>query len=378
MKKTIQWIIGVYVFVCLQLLFSFATYAAATDPATRGDCISNIIIHSNLSYQNSGNEQLDAFTDADEFIGDPSVICAAIEHGILYGYEDGTLRLNEPVTRAEFACMLYRAKDFYETHPTETLTYRAKYTDLSDWNTDAVYYCIENGYMLGYGDVFGAEDAITLEQLDIVLNRMSFGLTTREKHLLFNICGDPKIPVDDILNSAYAEELANVVLPSRDGEHVAETGADVAHEMETMLERVGNMDYERLESESYAEYIARDFHEPWINGIVLHTKISDGNTVQTMDDIINHAKENRIKRESIFVFSPTNNKRSGYYGAYTRTVVTGYEYYCYTECAGQTPQNEQIGVWYKRRVDVDNIQTHTPSSRGEEILCIYGQALPLE
>ena len=87
-----------------------------------------------------------------------------------------------------------------------------KYKDLSDWNSDAIYYCIEHGIMLGYSDKFGSSDVITDAQCEILKNRIIFGLTTRERYSLLNICGDSPIPISDFLNSAYNEELKNVEL----------------------------------------------------------------------------------------------------------------------------------------------------------------------
>ena len=48
--------------------------------------------------------------------------------------------------------------------------------------------------------------------------------------------------------------------------------------------------------------------------------------------------------------------------AYSRMLGSGYEYYCYQETKGKTPNGEIAGKWYKRRVDIDYTQYKTYSS----------------
>ncbi len=113
----------------------------------------------------------------------------AIENKILLGYTDNKLNLNDNITRAELACMIYRAQDFFDFKSVDQAIYKGQYSDLSEWNAKEIKFCIENGIMIGYGDIFGANDNLTVEQVNIILERFKNGLTESEKQALLEILG---------------------------------------------------------------------------------------------------------------------------------------------------------------------------------------------
>lgn len=339
--------------------------------ATREECIWTVVSQSNIILSDVDEERLTSYIDGYEIEQEwrKPYVCAALENNIIYGYEDGSLRLKNDVTRAEFACMVYRAKNYYNTPPINSVKYEGEYNDISDWNEKEIYYCIENGYMMGYGDEFGSEDIITSEQLDIVINRMKYGLSTKEKYSLYEICGYSPISIKKIMNSAYNDELKSVELKLRNNEElIGSNSAEISREIENLLGLQGNLDYEKLSSEEYKRHILESFKSE--NGSVI--KIIDEGGVKKIDEIIEAAIEDSTKRESIFVFSPDNNKKSIMATAYSRILGSGYEYYCYQETNGKTPNGEVVGKWYKRRVDIDYTQYKTYSSPYAELVCKYG------
>ncbi len=351
----------------------------ASDNATRMQCINSIISYCDVELEDADESVLEEFSDVPEFSSQQQkqYVCVAIQNGIVKGYEDKTLRLDDSVTRGEFACMLYRARDLCKSVTSDKITYNGSYGDLSDWNKNEVHYCIQSGFMMGYGDKFGTNDSITLEQLGIVTNRMRFGLTTREKYLLLDVCGICPIPMTDILNSSYDKQLKDAKLPSRQGENVyAVNSAQTAAKLETLMELQGNMNWEKLTDKDYVNRITQPFYDLVYENIKRYTVISDGRSTKTIDDVISDAEQNKVKRESIFVFCPVNNAESSFVN-YGRTVGVGYEYYRYVEIDGSTPNGEEVGTWYKRTVEVDLVEYSSVSADKHDLVCKYGTPVEL-
>ena len=71
----------------------------------------------------------------------------AVNKGVLKGYEDGTFRPDEPITRAE-ACAVVAKADGYNGER----TYYASYNDFTnyDWFVNYVGYCTVHSFVLGY------------------------------------------------------------------------------------------------------------------------------------------------------------------------------------------------------------------------------------
>ena len=51
---------------------------------------------------------LDGFSDEYD-INEKEYVATAVEYGLIHGYDDSTLRPNQPVSRAEAAALLYNA-----------------------------------------------------------------------------------------------------------------------------------------------------------------------------------------------------------------------------------------------------------------------------
>ncbi len=76
------------------------------------------------------------------------------------------MRPDHYITRGEFAVLLARGTGY---DGREANHY---FSDSLDWNYRELSWCAEKGYMIGYGDLFGVNDFLTNEQLDIILERI--------------------------------------------------------------------------------------------------------------------------------------------------------------------------------------------------------------
>jgi len=110
-------------------------------------------------------------------IGDPDVPLAELnddDDDIVYapfitGYDDGTVKPNGTLTRAELAKMLYNLLGEEETD------FTASFTDVQDthWAYDAVAFCQERGFMLGYPDgSFAPGRELTRAELSTTIARV--------------------------------------------------------------------------------------------------------------------------------------------------------------------------------------------------------------
>lgn len=91
--------------------------------------------------------------------------------GMLSGYEDGSFRPDAAITRAEFAAMALR---FLEEDGLVTDEWRGSFTDVGDaWYTEAVETAEIHAIVSGYPDgSFRPEKAITRAEVCAVINRM--------------------------------------------------------------------------------------------------------------------------------------------------------------------------------------------------------------
>lgn len=83
--------------------------------------------------------------------------------GIITGYEDGSVRPTESVTRSQMAAIILRLKN-----TPESSTYSGVFTDVTStaWYASAVQTAYDLGIINGYGDgKFGPEDPVTYEQV---------------------------------------------------------------------------------------------------------------------------------------------------------------------------------------------------------------------
>ena len=379
----------------LMLTVSILALNLVTGAYARKSCIISIIVDAGIDTSDADLSLLDEFTDFPD--SDPSydryskAVAKALELGIIQGYGDGTLRLDEDATRAEFSCMIYRAKDYFDA-PTALIEYNGIYEDIADWHKTETIYCIENGYLLGYGNKFGSDDLLTGEQNSLVSDRLKYGLTAREKCACLEAWGKSEISYSQILNSAYDPAL-EALLPPFGYEYERHTSKEVTDPVTgetTVYDEYVVIDQQAYneEKEYSAELLTRVFESIGdlstrriFDDFYFYHRISDlvrkkyGNnydlvpivTLEELPDYTNlrnayvvektdlqvireQAAANGTVRESICVFAPPYCRNSvlidpfffGYVGA-------GYEYFCYREGAA-IPEGIEKNKWYRRTI----------------------------
>lgn len=340
-------------FLVLILSAGISIYGnASSTPVSRLRCIEFIIYHSSINIEEADTTILKQYIDTNKLSEDDKMIVSlALQYNIIKGYEDKTLRLTQNVTRAEFACMIYRIKDYY-TSPVDSITYNGNYKDLSYWNEKEVKYCIEHGYLMGYGDVFGSKDNITESQLIIIKDRLLYGLNARQKYSLYEICGTSPISMNHILNSAYDNEICQFtpIITAKGGAEYERPSYDktlVADQMIIMMDAIGNLDYEKLKDDNYKEY-QMNFCFPYSMRTPNQIIFKDDRNI-TITDIIEEVQKFGTKRESIHVFAPENCYETVFPTVFSTKQACGYEYFRYEKC-DNLPEEIELNKWYKRKV----------------------------
>jgi hypothetical protein len=94
----------------------------------------------------------------------------AVELGFINGYTDGTFRPNAQVTRAEFAAMLVRALDL-QTTASAKLSFKDA-ASIPSWATEFVGAAVEAGIITGYEDqTFRASTPIKRSEIAVMVAR---------------------------------------------------------------------------------------------------------------------------------------------------------------------------------------------------------------
>ena len=164
MKKIITILVTV-----IMLLSSITVFAA-------DDSINNIAEETLTEYKNPGSLSLDSLTDILPFedlydkIGNwiSEAVQFVYEHNIMTGLTRLNFGISEPLSRAQFAMILYRIEN-----PADQ-SYVRIFPDVkeSDWFGIPVSWCHETGVITGYqSGMFGPADPISREQLATMLYR---------------------------------------------------------------------------------------------------------------------------------------------------------------------------------------------------------------
>lgn len=109
-----------------------------------------------------------AFPDVDETTAQGKAITIMQDHGYIQGFNDGTFRPNDTLTRAEFVTILNKMYGF--SVETENI-----FTDIQpdDWYYGAILTAVQAGYIKGMGDGrFAPNEAVTREQVCVMLNKI--------------------------------------------------------------------------------------------------------------------------------------------------------------------------------------------------------------
>ena len=112
------------------------------------------------------------FTDVKSNEWYSSYVAYLEKYDVIKGYADGTFRPNAPVTRAEFVSMAVRYYDIF--NDVKKTGYTVKYTDVTTnyWAYDDIAYAKNIGWLNGYADgTFKGDNNITRAEVVTVVNR---------------------------------------------------------------------------------------------------------------------------------------------------------------------------------------------------------------
>ena len=97
-----------------------------------------------INYESNGNMLKDV--DGNDWFYEYAAYC--LKNGYMNGYEDGTFRASETLTREQAAVIIKRLKDGKSNRSFDILDRH----DISPWAEDSVQYVLEKGIIKGYGD----------------------------------------------------------------------------------------------------------------------------------------------------------------------------------------------------------------------------------
>ena len=160
-----------------------------------------------------------AYSDVPDTAWYATAVSTLSKMGVISGYPDGTFRPNAPITRAEFAAMIARFDDTAKSADTP-------FTDISGhWAENAIGKAYGNGWVEGSSKtVFCPESNLTRAETATLLNRVLHRLPEKESDLLANQIVWPDNP-ETFWGYLAIQEATN--------SHEYERKADGVHETQT-------------------------------------------------------------------------------------------------------------------------------------------------
>ncbi|MGP0583521.1 S-layer homology domain-containing protein [Paenibacillus timonensis] len=144
------------------------------DPITRAQFTTMLVRALGLSGQGNGA----SFKDVSSGAWYADVVSAAVEHGLIEGFDGGEFRPNEQITREQMSVLLVRALKLAgaEVAPGTPNSMLAGFKDRSQigaWAVEAIATVVDSGLMKGRGsDLFAPEASSTRAEAATVLARM--------------------------------------------------------------------------------------------------------------------------------------------------------------------------------------------------------------
>lgn len=160
-----------------------------------------------------------AYSDVPDTAWYAAAVSTLSKMGVISGYPDGTFRPNAPITRAEFAAMIARFDETAKSADTP-------FTDISGhWAENAIGKAYGNGWVEGSSKtVFCPESNLTRAETATLLNRVLHRLPEKESDLLANQIAWPDNP-ETFWGYLAIQEATN--------SHEYERKADGVHETQT-------------------------------------------------------------------------------------------------------------------------------------------------
>ena len=161
-----------------------------------------------------------AYSDVPDTAWYAAAVSTLSKMGVISGYPDGTFRPNAPITRAEFAAMIARFDETAKSADTP-------FTDISGhWAENAIGKAYGNGWVEGSSKtVFCPESNLTRAETATLLNRVLHRLPEKESDLLANQIVWPDNP-ETFWGYLTIQEATN--------SHEYERKADGVHETQTV------------------------------------------------------------------------------------------------------------------------------------------------
>ena len=161
-----------------------------------------------------------AYSDVPDTAWYSTAVSTLSKMGVISGYPDGTFRPNAPITRAEFAAMIARFDETAKSAGTP-------FTDISGhWAENAIGKAYGNGWVEGSSKtVFCPESNLTRAETATLLNRVLHRLPEKESDLLANQIAWPDNP-ETFWGYLTIQEATN--------SHEYERKADGVHETQTV------------------------------------------------------------------------------------------------------------------------------------------------
>lgn len=161
-----------------------------------------------------------AYSDVPDTAWYSTAVSTLSKMGVISGYPDGTFRPNAPITRAEFAAMIARFDETAKSADTP-------FTDISGhWAENAIGKAYGNGWVEGSSKtVFCPESNLTRAETATLLNRVLHRLPEKESDLLANQIVWPDNP-ETFWGYLTIQEATN--------SHEYERKADGVHETQTV------------------------------------------------------------------------------------------------------------------------------------------------
>lgn len=161
-----------------------------------------------------------AYSDVPDTAWYSTAVSTLSKMGVISGYPDGTFRPNAPITRAEFAAMIARFDETAKSADTP-------FTDISGhWAENAIGKAYGNGWVEGSSKtLFCPESNLTRAETATLLNRVLHRLPEKESDLLANQIAWPDNP-ETFWGYLTIQEATN--------SHEYERKADGVHETQTV------------------------------------------------------------------------------------------------------------------------------------------------
>lgn len=156
-----------------------------------------------------------------------------VEKSFITGYNDGTFKPNNTITRAEFAAILVRSGTF------DRNSYRGSFSDISQsqWHSVYIQTAYDKGWIQGSEGKFRPNDRISRAEMAVIMGRIvksRSGDPVNGRNMIENVFADrASIPNWAKEDAAYA--LENSIMRGADGNRFLPQNSSTRAEAATVI-----------------------------------------------------------------------------------------------------------------------------------------------